>query len=215
MQSPSPAARPPATARTINSGQSCIAAKRFLVVDSVADDFLERFQAQLEALHTGDPSEEDTAIGPQARSDLRDELHRQVQESLKAGARLLLGGEPAPGAGYYYPVTLLDGVTEGMPVADEETFGPVAPVIRVSDADHAVAVANRSRYGLGGAVWSRDRERAEAVGQRLEVGAVFVNGMVKSDPRLPFGGVKASGYGRELGAFGIREFTNIQTVWIG
>jgi len=209
------AARVAATARTINSGQSCIAAKRFLVVASVADDFLERFRAHLEGLHTGDPMDEDTAIGPQARGDLRDELHRQVQDSIKAGARLLLGGEPTPGPGFFYPVTLLDGVTEGMPVAEEETFGPVAPVMRVADEDEAVAVANRSRYGLGGAVWSSDRERAEAVGRRLEVGAVFINGMVKSDPRLPFGGVKASGYGRELGAFGIREFTNIQTVWIG
>ena len=209
------AARVAATARTINSGQSCIAAKRFIVVDEVADAFVERLQAHLQELALGDPAEETTAIGPQARSDLRDELHRQVQDSVKAGARLLLGGEPTPGKGYFYPVTLLDGVAEGMPAADEETFGPLAPVIRVKDADAAVALANRSRYGLGGAVWSQDREWAEAVGQRLEVGAVFINGMVKSDPRLPFGGVKASGYGRELGAFGIREFTNIQTVWVG
>ena len=209
------AARVAATARNINSGQSCIAAKRFIVVDQVADPFLERFRAWLGELQLGDPTHAETNIGPQARADLRDTLHRQVTESVKAGARLLMGGEIPAGKGFYYPVTLLDGVAEGMPVADEETFGPVAPVLRVADADAAVALANRSRYGLGGAVWSGDRERAEAIGQRLDVGAVFINGMVKSDPRLPFGGVKASGFGRELGSHGIREFTNIQTVWIG
>ena len=208
------AARTAATARTINSGQSCIAAKRFIVEESVADDFLERLRMQLEQLSLGDPTQEATQIGPQARADLRDELHRQVQASVRAGAKLLLGGEPESGRGYFYPVTLLDRVVEGMPVADEETFGPVAPIMRVADADTAVAVANRSRYGLGAAVWSADTERAEAVAQRLDVGAVFINQMVKSDPRLPFGGVKVSGYGRELGHHGIREFTNIQTVGV-
>jgi succinate-semialdehyde dehydrogenase/glutarate-semialdehyde dehydrogenase len=209
------AARVAATARTINSGQSCIAAKRFIVVDTVADAFRDRLRAHLEELTVGDPADAGTAVGPQARADLRDTLHHQVSRSIKAGAELVMGGEMPAGKGYYYPVTLLDRVTEGMPAADEETFGPVAPIIRVADADEAVAVANRSRYGLGGAVWSNNREQAEAVAQRLDVGAVFVNGMVKSDPRLPFGGVKASGYGRELGYHGIREFTNIQTVWIG
>ena len=209
------AARVAATARTINSGQSCIAAKRFIVVDAVADAFRDRFRAHLEGLVVGDPTEPGTDIGPQARGDLRDALHDQVTRSLQAGAEPVLGGHLPGGHGYYYPVTLLDRVAEGMAVADEETFGPVAPIIRVTDDDQAVAVANRSRYGLGGAVWSADRERAERLAQRLDVGAVFVNGMVKSDPRLPFGGVKASGYGRELGSYGIREFTNIQTVWIG
>jgi succinate-semialdehyde dehydrogenase/glutarate-semialdehyde dehydrogenase len=209
------AARVAATARTINSGQSCIAAKRFIVAEPVADAFRDRLQAHLEELVVGDPTEAGTHIGPQARGDLRDALHDQVRRSVEAGAELLLGGHMPAGKGYYYPVTLLDHVAEGMAVADEETFGPVAPILRVADADQAVAVANRSRYGLGGAVWSANRERAEAVAQRLDVGAVFVNGMVKSDPRLPFGGVKASGYGRELGPYGIREFTNIQTVWIG
>ncbi|MFP4615481.1 MAG: NAD-dependent succinate-semialdehyde dehydrogenase [Thiohalorhabdus sp.] len=209
------AARVAATARNINSGQSCIAAKRFIVAERVADDFLDRFRAHLEKLDLGDPTDPETDIGPQARHDLRDTLHRQVRDSVQAGAHLLMGGEMPPGKGYYYPVTLLDGVAEGMPVADEETFGPVAPVFRVATEEAAVALANRSRYGLGGAVWSADRERAEAVGQRLEVGCVFVNGMVKSDPRLPFGGIKASGYGRELGQQGIREFTNVQSVWIG
>ncbi|MFB6259339.1 MAG: aldehyde dehydrogenase family protein, partial [Thiohalorhabdaceae bacterium] len=209
------AARVAATARTINSGQSCIAAKRFIVVDAVADAFRDRFRAHLEGLVVGDPTEPGTDIGPQARGDLRDALHDQVTRSVQAGAEPVLGGHLPGGPGYYYPVTLLDRVAEGMAVADEETFGPVAPIIRVTDDDQAVAVANRSRYGLGGAVWSADRERAERLAQRLDVGAVFVNGMVKSDPRLPFGGVKASGYGRELGSYGIREFTNIQTVWIG
>ncbi len=209
------AARVGAAARTINSGQSCIAAKRFIVVDQVADEFLDRFRARLEELRLGDPTQEDTHIGPQARGDLRDTLHRQVTHSVKAGAQLLLGGELPPGRGFYYPVTLLDRVAEGMPVAEEETFGPVAPVFRVADAKAAVSLANRSRYGLGGSIWSGDRERAEAISHGLEVGAVFVNGLVKSDPRLPFGGVKASGYGRELGSHGIRELTNVQTVWIG
>ncbi|MFA9461434.1 NAD-dependent succinate-semialdehyde dehydrogenase [Thiohalorhabdus methylotrophus] len=209
------AARLAATARNINSGQSCIAAKRFIVVDTVADAFVERLRARLAELPVGDPTAPETRIGPQARGDLRDTLHRQVRDSVKGGARLLLGGEIPGGKGFFYPPTLLDGVTEEMPVAREETFGPVAPVLRVPDEEAAVALANHSRYGLGGAVWSGDRERAEAVGQRLDVGCVFINGMVKSDPRLPFGGVKASGYGRELGQHGIREFTNIQSVWIG
>ena len=209
------AARVAATARTINSGQSCIAAKRFIVADEVADAFRDRLRAHLEELTVGEPTDSGTDIGPQARSDLRDTLHDQVKRTVAAGAELILGGQMPAGRGYFYPVTLLDRVAEGMPAADEETFGPVAPIIRVADADQAVAAANRSRYGLGGAVWSNNREQAEAVAQRLDVGAVFVNGMVKSDPRLPFGGVKASGYGRELGYHGIREFTNIQTVWIG
>jgi len=209
------AARVAATARTINSGQSCIAAKRFIVAEEVADAFRERLLGHLRELVVGDPTADASHVGPQARADLRDALHDQVSRSVADGAELLLGGEIPAGRGYYYPVTLLDGVREGMAVADEETFGPVAPILRVTDEEQAVAVANRSRYGLGGAVWSADRERAEALAQRLEVGAVFVNGMVKSDPRLPFGGVKASGYGRELGIHGMREFTNIQTVWIG
>ncbi|MEF8793394.1 NAD-dependent succinate-semialdehyde dehydrogenase [Thiohalorhabdus sp.] len=209
------AARVATIARTINSGQSCIAAKRFIVVDAVADAFRDRLRQHLDGLVVGNPAEPGTEIGPQARGDLRDALHDQVTRSLQAGAETVLGGSMPSGEGFYYPITLLDRVSEGMPVADEETFGPVAPIIRVADDAQAVAVANRSRYGLGGAIWSADRERAERLAQRLDVGAVFVNGLVKSDPRLPFGGVKASGYGRELGPYGIREFTNIQTVWIG
>jgi succinate-semialdehyde dehydrogenase/glutarate-semialdehyde dehydrogenase len=208
------AARIAATARTINSGQSCIAAKRFIVADAVAVDFVARFREHLEALKVGDPTAEDTHIGPQARGDLRDELHRQVRESVDAGAHCLLGGKLPEGPGYFYPVTLLDHVTEGMTVAREETFGPVAPVIRVADADEAVAVANRSRFGLGGAVFGPDADSAERVARRLESGAAFANGLVKSDPRLPFGGIKDSGYGRELGRHGIREFTNTQTIWV-
>jgi succinate-semialdehyde dehydrogenase/glutarate-semialdehyde dehydrogenase len=208
------AARVATTARTINSGQSCIAAKRFIVQDSIAEDFVERFRGRLEGLQLGDPAAEGTHIGPQARADLRDELHRQVTESIQAGARCLLGGDIPDRPGYFYPVTLLDGVTSDMTVGHEETFGPVAPVIRVRDTEEAVAVANSTRFGLGGAVYGPDGATAESVARRLESGAAFANGMVKSDPRLPFGGIKDSGYGRELSQHGIREFTNIQTVWV-
>ncbi len=208
------AAQAAALARAINSGQSCVAAKRFIVVEEVADSFLDRFRTALSELRVGDPTEEATQVGPLARADLRDALHRQVTESLQAGADLLLGGELPDGRGFYYPVTLLDQVGEAMPVAQEETFGPVAPLIRVANEEQAVAVANRSRYGLGASVWSGSQEHGETIAQRLEVGVAFVNDSVKSDPRLPFGGVKTSGYGRELGTPGIREFTNIQTVWI-
>jgi succinate-semialdehyde dehydrogenase/glutarate-semialdehyde dehydrogenase len=162
----------------------------------------------------GDPLEENTEIGPLARGDLRDDLHRQVLASVDQGAKLILGGELPPDPGYYYPPTILTRVAPGMPAYDEELFGPVATVIGVQDVEAAVRVANDTPYGLGGSVWGRDAGQAEAVAARIEAGAVFVNGLVKSDPRLPFGGVKASGYGRELSVYGIREFVNIQSVWI-
>jgi len=162
----------------------------------------------------GDPLARDTQVGPQARVDLRDELHRQVTESVKRGARLLLGGEIPSGPGAFYPPTLLAAVDKGMPAFDEETFGPVAAVIRAKDEADAVRLANDSDFGLGASLWTQDRECAERVAAQLEAGAVFVNGLVKSDPRLPFGGIKRSGYGRELSEYGIREFVNIKSVWI-
>jgi len=203
-----------AEARLVNSGQSCIAAKRFIVVEAVADQFIPRFVEELRARRVGDPLSRDTQVGPQARVDLRDALHRQVEESVRRGARLLLGGEIPPGKGAFYPPTLLSEVSEGMAAFDEETFGPVAAVIRAKDDADAVRLANRSQFGLGASVWTQDRTRAERLAAQIESGSVFVNGIVKSDPRVPFGGIKRSGYGRELSEYGIREFVNIKTVWI-
>ena len=202
-------------ARYQNAGQSCIAAKRFIVVDSVADAFLDRFVRGVEQLRVGDPDQRETQVGPLARDDLRDGLEDQVQRSLAQGATLATGGHRLERTGYYYAPTVLSGVRPGMPAFDEETFGPVAAVIRASDTDDAIALANQSQFGLGAALWTRDLDRARQLARRIETGAVFINGMVASDPRLPFGGVKRSGYGRELGEFGIREFVNIKTVWIG
>lgn len=200
--------------RFMNAGQSCIAAKRFIVVDAVAEDFVAAFKAGAESLATGDPLDGKTRLAPLARADLRDELHHQVQQSIALGAELVTGGAPLSGAGFFYPATILDRIAPGMPAFGEELFGPVASVIRVRDEDEAVAVANASRFGLGGSVWTADLARGEAVARRLQCGGAFVNGIVKSDPRLPFGGIKDSGYGRELSVHGLREFVNIKTVWI-
>jgi len=208
------AARTAADARLVNSGQSCIAAKRFIVVEPVADRFLERFLDELRSRRVGDPMARETQVGPLARADLRDALQRQVEESVKRGARLLLGGKIPPGKGAFYPPTLLAAVDKGVPAFDEETFGPVAAVIRAKDETDAVRLANDSAFGLGASLWTQDRARAERVAAQIEAGAVFVNGLVKSDPRLPFGGIKRSGYGRELSEYGIREFVNIKSVWI-
>src|SRR6266550_1991847 len=208
------AARTAAEARLINSGQSCIAAKRFIVVEPVADQFLDRFLDELRSRRMGDPLVRGTQVGPQARLDLRDSLHEQVAESVKRGAKLLLGGEVPAGKGAFYPPTLLAAVDKGMPAFDEETFGPVAAVIRAKDAADAVRLANDSAFGLGASLWTQDRARAERMAAQIEAGSVFVNGVVKSDPRLPFGGIKRSGYGRELSEYGIREFVNIKSVWI-
>lgn len=208
------AAKAAAAARCINNGQSCIASKRFIVVEAVADAFEAAFVASMAALRVGDPMDLGTDVGPMAREDLLAELHDQVERSVRAGADLRLGGKRLEGHGAFYPPTVLSGVRPGMPAFDEETFGPVAAVIRAADEEEAVAFANRSAFGLGASLWTRDTARGEALARRIESGSVFVNGPVKSDPRLPFGGVKRSGYGRELSAFGIREFVNIKTVWI-
>jgi succinate-semialdehyde dehydrogenase/glutarate-semialdehyde dehydrogenase len=204
-----------AKARFQNAGQSCIAAKRFLVDAPVAAEFERRFADAIRALRVGDPLDAATQVGPLAREDLRDTLERQVAESVRMGARVVVGGKRRAGKGWFYEPTLLADVTEDMPVLKEETFGPVAALLAVRDADEAVRVANSSPYGLGAALWTKDEAGARAIARRIESGSVFINGMVASDPRLPFGGVKKSGYGRELSSFGIREFVNIQTIWIG
>jgi succinate-semialdehyde dehydrogenase/glutarate-semialdehyde dehydrogenase len=201
--------------RLINSGQSCIAAKRFIVLEKHKDAFEKRFVELMKAKKMGDPMEEDTVVGPQAREDLRDELHEQVRKSIEKGARLLLGGEVPKTPGAYYPPTVLADVRKGMPAYDEELFGPVAAIIAVGDEDEAIRVANDSVFGLGAAVFTRDVKRGEEIAAKhLNAGACFVNTFVKSDPRLPFGGIKESGYGRELADFGIREFVNIKTVYV-
>ncbi|RYD50236.1 MAG: aldehyde dehydrogenase family protein, partial [Verrucomicrobiaceae bacterium] len=202
-----------AAARMVNAGQSCIAAKRFLVVDAVHDAFVERFRSELASFEPGDPFESATKLGPMAKPSLRDELHAQVTDSVKAGARSLLGGEPLELRGKsYYPPTLLVDVVPGMRAFDEETFGPVAAVTRVKSEAEAIELANQTPFGLGGAVFSGDQKRAGRVAARLDTGTVAINGQVVSDPRFPFGGTKDSGWGRELGEHGIREFVNVKTV---
>jgi succinate-semialdehyde dehydrogenase/glutarate-semialdehyde dehydrogenase len=209
------AAQVATTARFQNNGQSCIAAKRFIVVESVAEAFEQKFAANVANLKVGDPLERDTKVGPVARADLRDSLDQQVRESERQGAKVLTGGKIREGKGSFYEPTVLTNVTTEMPVFNEETFGPVAAVIRARDTDHAIALANDSKYGLSSNLWTRDIELARKLATQIEAGGVFINGMTASDPRLPFGGVKMSGYGRELSTFGIREFVNVQTVWIG
>lgn len=203
------------TARTQNSGQSCIAAKRFIVEKPVADEFFETLAAETQKLQVGDPLDEATNVGPLAREDLCETLHRQVNESVEAGADLRLGGIRPDGPGYYYHPTILGDVQPGMPAFDEETFGPVSAVIVADDVNNAMALANASRYGLGASIWTEDRARGEALARHLQAGCVSVNEIVKSDPRLPFGGIKHSGYGRELSEEGIREFVNCKTVRVG
>ena len=201
--------------RLTNSGQSCIAAKRFIVVDKVRNTFEELFVKRMRAAKMGDPLREETEIGPQARHDLRDALHHQVEVSISKGARCLLGGAIPNDRGAFYPPTVLTDVRKGMPAYDEELFGPVAAIIPVRDEEEAIAAANDSAFGLGGAVITRDLVRGERIAaERLESGCVFVNEAVRSDPRLPFGGIKESGYGRELSAYGIKEFVNIKTVYV-
>ena len=202
-------------ARFQNTGQSCIAAKRFIVEDSVYERYCELFVQKTHELKAGDPMDRGTQIGPMARTDLRDDLAKQVRDTVAAGAKLLLGGEPLDRPGAYFAPTVVGDVQPGMRMAEEETFGPAAALMRARDAEHAVALANESRYGLGGNLWTRDIANAERLAARLESGNCFINGMTASDPRLPFGGVKKSGIGRELSEFGIREFANVQTVWIG
>ncbi len=201
--------------RMINGGQSCIAAKRFIVVDAVREKCQARVVAQMASYQAGDPLDEATRMGPLARVDLRDELHAQVQGSIRRGARCLLGGKVPPGPGAYYPPTVLTDVGPGMPAYHEELFGPVATIIAARDEEDAIRIANDTAFGLGAAVFTQDVARGERIArEELQAGSCFVNAFVKSDPRLPFGGVKESGYGRELSYHGIREFVNVKTVWI-
>ncbi|MDS0281386.1 NAD-dependent succinate-semialdehyde dehydrogenase [Halomicroarcula sp. S3CR25-11] len=202
------------TARTQNNGQSCIAAKRFVVHTDVYDEFVGAFEAKLDALTVGDPREESVDVGPLARPDLVDDLHEQVEETVEAGATLALGGEPPDREGAFYPPTLLTDVPRDAPAATEETFGPAAAVFEVESEAEALELANDTSFGLGASVWTADVERGERVAREFEAGLCFVNEYVKSDPRLPFGGVKESGYGRELARQGIREFVNRKTVWV-
>ena len=202
------------TARMQNNGQSCIAAKRFIVERSVADDFTERFIEQVEALTVGDPTDSHTDIGPIARADLRDEIHDQVERAISDGALAAVGGHRLDRDGFYYAPTVLTDVEPETVAFEEEIFGPVASIVVADDAEHAVALANDTRFGLGGSIFTEDREKGERMARKLEVGCAFVNEMTKSDPRLPFGGIKDSGYGRELSHHGIREFVNTKTVWV-
>src|SRR6184192_1090227 len=202
-------------ARNQNNGQSCIAAKRFIVEETAADEFEQRFTSAVAALKVGNPMYRANQVGPLARGDLVEELERQVKESMRLGARATTGGQRVDGDGYYFEPTVLTNVRPGMPVYHEETFGPVAAVIRVKDAEDALRVANDTDFVLGSNIWTSDVERGKRLAERVEAGLVFINGMVASDARLPFGGVKRSGYGRELSEYGIKEFTNIQTVWVG
>lgn len=208
------AAKVGATARLQNAGQSCIAAKRFIVVESVLEQFVAEFKKQFETFVIGDPMDERTHIGPLVNESSVDELDRQVHESVKKGAEIVIGGKRGEGEGYFYEPTILTGVKSGMPAYSEEFFGPVASVIAVRDEDTAIRVANDTSFGLGSSLWTTDMNKAKMLAAKLEVGGVFINGMVKSDPRLPFGGVKRSGIGRELAHYGIREFVNIKTVWM-
>lgn len=208
------AARVGVEARCLNSGQSCIAAKRFLVQKSVAPEFIERIVTGMQARVMGDPLEAEVDIGPLARADLRDHLAAQVHQSLDSGAQAHCGGAPHDGTGFFYPPTVLSGVEPGTPAADDELFGPVAAVMTFKNDDQAVELANATRYGLGASVWTADVQRALDIARRIDAGSVFVNGLVKSDPRLPFGGVKESGFGRELSQEGILEFVNAKTVWV-
>ena len=209
------AARTAVRSRYQNAGQSCIAAKRFIVVRDVFRAFRDRFVELVAGLEVGNPADADTDIGPLARDDLRQTLEKQLTKSVAAGADILLGGRRRPGQGYFFEPTVVAGVTSVMPLFREEVFGPAAALIEVADREAALKAANDSTYGLGASLWTSDVDAACEMAPRIEAGQVFINGMVASDPRLPFGGVKRSGYGRELSDFGIREFVNVQTVWIG
>lgn len=199
--------------RMLNTGQSCIAAKRFIVVKNIFEKFEKEFLGAVSLLKTGDPTGP-VDLGPLAREDLLVNLQRQVESSVKEGARMLVGGERPQGRGFFYLPTVLKGVRPGMTAFDQEVFGPVASLIISKDEEEAIELANKTSYGLGASLWTEDMKKAEVLIPRIEAGSVFVNGMVKSDPRLPFGGIKRSGYGRELASFGLHEFVNIKTVWI-
>lgn len=201
--------------RLVNSGQSCVAAKRFIVVKSLRKEFERLMLEGMQAATYGDPKDESSTIGPMARHDLRDDLHQQVLDSVAKGAKILCGGQVPENPGAFYPPTILTNVKPGMPAYEEELFGPVASIIEAKDEADALRIANSSEYGLGGAIFSKDRKRAEKLAaNELDAGSCFVNASVRSHVKLPFGGVKHSGYGRELSSFGIREFTNVKTVWV-
>ena len=208
------AARTAVTARTINNGQSCIAAKRFIIAEDIYDEFEQRFVKAMEALNVGNPLDDTVQVGPLATAQILADLEAQVRKSVELGARVLTGGKRLDHVGYYYPPTVLAGIPKNSPAYREELFGPVASLFRVSDVDEAIRIANDTSFGLGASAWTRDLEEQARFIEDIEAGCVFVNGMVASDPRLPFGGVKRSGYGRELSVHGIREFVNIKTVWI-
>ncbi|MDX1395398.1 MAG: NAD-dependent succinate-semialdehyde dehydrogenase [Gemmatimonadota bacterium] len=203
------------TARMINNGQSCIAAKRFILHEPIADEFEARFVRSVTDLEVGDPCDESTRIGPLARRDLRDRLADQVRASVEAGARVLVGGDVPDEPGWFYAPTVLADIPEGCPARDDELFGPVASLFRVADIDEAISLANATEFGLSSAIWTRDPDERDRAIRDLVAGAVFVNGMSASDPRIPFGGVKRSGYGRELGPHALREFVNVKTIWLG
>jgi len=202
------------TARTINNGQSCIAAKRFIIDEEIAGEFEQRFVKAMEALNVGNPLDDTVDIGPLATAQIREDLEAQVQKTIELGARVLTGGTRLDGPGFYYPPTVLTDIPEDSPAYREELFGPVAALFPAPDIDAAIRIANATAFGLGASAWTNDVEETERFIEELDAGCVFINGMVASDPRLPFGGIKRSGYGRELGVFGIREFVNIKTVWI-
>ncbi len=202
------------TARMLNNGQSCIAAKRFILMSSIADEFESRLAEKFAALKIGDPMLPDTEVGPLATPGILTELHQQVQVCVEAGAQVLTGGKPLERPGNFYPPTILTQIPEGTPAYSEEFFGPVALIFRVNSLDEAITLANSTIFGLGASAWTTNSAEQERFIRELEAGAVFINGLVKSDPRLPFGGIKRSGYGRELSSQGIHEFVNIKTVWI-
>ena len=202
------------TARMINNGQSCIAAKRFIITEAVYDEFLELFLSKMQAVKMGDPMNPETELGPLARKDLMLELDEQVKQSVEAGAEILTGGKPVDGKGYFYPPTVLVNIGKGSPAYEQELFGPVASVIKAKDEADAIRIANDTDFGLGASLWTNNIQHAKELAKEIESGSVFINGLVKSDPRLPFGGIKISGYGRELSHYGIKEFVNIKTVWI-
>jgi succinate-semialdehyde dehydrogenase / glutarate-semialdehyde dehydrogenase len=208
------AAKTAVKARTINNGQSCIAAKRFIIDRRIADEFERRFVGEMESLKIGDPLDEATEIGPLATADILEDLDAQVRKSIEAGARALTGGKRLDRAGHYYAPTVLADIPENAPAYCEELFGPVASVFRVGGIDEAIRLANATEFGLGSSAWTNDEAERRQFIDEIEAGSVFINGMVASDPRLPFGGIKQSGYGRELGVFGIREFVNVKTVWV-
>jgi len=201
-------------ARLINNGQSCIASKRFIVVEKIYESFTEKFVNAMNRVKIGDPMDESVELGPIAREDLLYELEEQVKKSVELGAEILCGGKIIKREGFYFEPTILSNLKKGMPAYDDEIFGPVASLIHVNDEGDAIKIANDSLFGLGASIWTSDINKAKIFAKQIESGSVFINGMVKSDPRLPFGGIKNSGYGRELSNYGIKEFLNIKTVWI-